>query len=173
MATKTKEIIRDQGLIDALQSQLNFERFSADVYYSLACQLDALNLTGMAAYMHKRAGEEREHAHKFSDYIADRYLTPVLSAIADPTKPIGADPMSAGMRAFSAALDHERIVTQRINTLYEMAHEAEDPATCVFLHWFIAEQVEEERTLDEIVTKFTLATGNGAAILMLDHELGD
>lgn len=164
--------IQSPKLISALAEQLNYERFSADVYYALATAFDFLNLTGFKAYMHKREAEEREHARKFSDYLADRNATPVLSALPDPKREIPADPMKAGIAGFAAALEHEKTVTARINALAEMAFDENDPATGEFLLWFIHEQVEEEKSLEEILTKFRLAEGNGAAILMLDKELG-
>jgi ferritin len=164
--------IKSTKLVNALQEQLNFERFSADIYDGLAGQLDTLNLTGMSAYLAKRAGEERGHAHKFASFLADRGHTPALSALPDPMIPAGADPMGAGARAFSAALAHEVKVTERINALYTLAFDEDDPATEDFLRWFVTEQVEEEKTLEEILTKFKLAAGNGAAVLLIDHELG-
>jgi ferritin len=163
----------DQTLAQALNNQFTFERYSADVYYALATRLDYLNLTGFSAYMHKRAGEEREHARKFADYLADRDVLPVIDALDKP--PVGAltvEIMGAGAACFQMAIEHEYKVTDKINMLYDLAEEVGDPPTKVFLHWFITEQVEEVRSLEEIKTKFALAAGNGAAILQLNDELG-
>jgi ferritin len=158
-------------LAQALNSQLTYERYSADVYYSLAVQLDTLNLTGMSAYMMGRMNEERTHAKKFSDYLADRNVFPIIDALKKPELALIHDPMMAGIEAFSGALAHERTVTARIWELFYKAESVEDAATEELMHWYIHEQVEEERSLEEIVTKFRLATGNGAAILALNDEL--
>jgi len=161
----------DTVLQDSLNSQLTFERFSADVYYSLACQLDAVNLAGMAAYMHKRADEERSHAKKFSDYLADRSVMPVIAGLSVPATIPNLDPMAIGSIAVDMALAHERVVTERINILYSTCEEFEDYQTCEFLLWFLKEQVEEVRSLEEWQTKFRLAAGNGAAIIILDAQM--
>ena len=47
-----------------------------------------------------------------------------------------------------------------------------DRTTEVFLEWFITEQVEEERTVEQIVGSMQLAGDSGAALLILDRELG-
>lgn len=164
----------DTKLVKQLNAQLTYERFSADVYYSLAAQLDFLNLTGFAHYMKKRADEERVHADKFVEYLADRDVLPVIDKLDKPSVDLeDSDSMTAGERAFDAALAHEKTVTTRIWELYKMATELGDFATVVFLHWFITEQVEEEHTLDVILTKFELARDDGSAILLLNEELGE
>ncbi len=154
----------------ALVSQFNFERYSADVYYALAGALDTINLTGFASFMKKRSDEERTHAEKFRSFMADRNVLPkieALPAIATQTTSL----MDAGEAAFNAALIHEFKVTERINSLCDIADSAGDQATCEFLLWFIHEQVEEVKSLEEWLTRFELARGNGAAILDLDREL--
>ena len=164
--------IKSPRLVQALREQFNYERLSADIYYGLAVQLDTLNLTGSAAYMQKRAGEERDHALKFSNYLADRNTLPALIALPDPMRAVPTDVFKAPRTAFELALAHERTVTARINMLSDLALEENDPTTGEFLLWFIHEQVEEERSLEEVLTRLTLAEGNGAALLLLEHELG-
>jgi len=151
--------------------QFNFERFSADVYYALASALDTINLTGFAKFMSERASEEREHAKKFASFLADRNVRPVLDIVPAPLVPGWAGAMDAGGACFLAALEHEYQVTERINALYALAEESDDPQTCEFMRYFVMEQVEEVKTLDEWMTRFSLADGNGAAILDLDREL--
>lgn len=162
----------DVMLVSALQNQFNFERYSAEIYAAMSAGFDSLNLTGMSAYMHKRAEEERGHALKFQNYMVDRDIQPYLDLIPAPAMPETGSIFEAGRKLFALALAHERQVTARINALYEVANKVVDPATCVFLHWFISEQVEEEKTLSEILTRFELAGDNGAALLLMDRELG-
>lgn len=161
----------DEILAAAMVSQFNYERYSADVYYALANQLDFLNLTGFKSYMLKRASEERSHAQKFADYLADRNVVPVVDALPKPATEIGIDVFIAGKNAFQAALDHEKTVTSRINALCILAEN--DPASIELLLWFAKEQVEEERTLEEVMTKFALIGSNGTGIYILDKELGE
>lgn len=163
----------DENLVVALNNQYNYERFSEAVYQAMAAHLDYLNLVGMAKYMRKRAGEEHTHADKFAEYLTDRNAVANLAALDAPQIPVQTDPMLVGFEVFTKALEHERTVTARIEALYRIAGELDDGMTRVFLHWFLAEQVEEEKSLEEILTKFRLASGNGAAILLVDEALGE
>lgn len=162
----------DPTLQVALNNQYNFERYSEAVYLAFAGDLEYLNLTGMAAFMRKRAGEEHAHAAKFAEYITDRNEKLVVDGLPRPEGSSTWDVMTMGQALFNQALEHERLVTSRIEALYGLSCKLEDGRTCVFTHWFLTEQVEEERTLEEILTKFTLASGNGAAILLIDKDLG-
>jgi len=40
------------------------------------------------------------------------------------------------------------------------------------LQWFITEQVEEEASIDEIVQRMKMFGADGAALFMLDRDLG-
>ena len=163
----------DENLVVSLNNQYTYERFSESVYQALAAHVDRLNLVGMASYLRKRAAEEHTHAEKFAEYLIDRNAVATVGALDAPEPPAQNDLMLVGIECFTKALDHEKTVTARIETLYRIAEEVEDGRTCVFLHWFLTEQVEEERSLEEIITRFKLASGNGAAILMIDHWLGE
>jgi len=151
--------------------QLNYERYSAEVYLSMAWAIDAVNLTGFSKFMLGRADEERDHARKFSEYLSDRGLRPVYQAIPMLEVPNWDRLEDAGLILFQAALAHERMVTSRIHVLYTIAEEVGDPSACVFLHWFITEQLEEERSLEEWVTRFSLARGCISAYLAIDKEM--
>ena len=73
---------------------------------------------------------------------------------------------------FQAAYDHEVLVTQSIHKIVDMAIDERDHATSNFLQWFVAEQVEEESSVLEVLDKLKMAKGSDAAILFLDRELG-
>ena len=108
-----------------------------------------------------------EHAMKLFDYVIDRDAQIVLQAIEKPqTKYKSLTDM------FQQVLDHEREVTGMINKLYEKAINENDHATAVELHWFIQEQVEEEKNATEILDKLKFAGDNSSAILLLDSQLG-
>lgn len=160
-----------QTVQKAMISQFNFERYSADVYYALSTALDTINLVGFANYLGKRGEEERTHAKKFASFLADRNVRPVVDALQAPVVPGWASEMVAGGACFLAALEHEYKVTERINDLYNLACQEDDPQTAEFLLWFVHEQVEEVKSLDEWMTRFTIAGSNGAAVLDLDREL--
>lgn len=164
----------EEVVVDALNSQYNFERLSSALYDALACDLDYLNLVGMAKWMARQADEEQGHAEKFSTYITDRNCRVVVGAIPEFQNPLGESGIfDAGLMAFEKALEHEKKVSARIQALHDIAVQSGDDTTAIFLQWFLTEQVEEEKTVEEIITKFKLAVGNGAAILEIDEELGE
>ncbi len=49
------------------------------------------------------------------------------------------------------ALDQERRVTVEISNLFAIARDTGDPASEVFMQWFVDEQVEEESTMDGLL----------------------
>lgn len=159
-------------MLESLNRQWNFERYSAAIYHALANHLDAINLTGFAKYIRARGDEEQCHARKFEEYILDRGGRPDMAALPKPETALDFTMTGAALSVFAAAYEHEKAVTERIKLLYAEAGEAEDYQTLEFLHSFLKEQVEEERTLQEHIAKLTLAGSDAAAILFLDHEIG-
>lgn len=153
----------DAKLEAALNDQMNLELSSAHVYLAMAGHLDARNLVGGATWMRAQAREEIDHAMRFFDHILDRGGRVRLGTIEAPPQDFG-----SALETFSRALEHERKVTAAILELSKQA----DRTTEVFLEWFIAEQVEEERTVEQIVGSLELAGDGGAALLMIDRELG-
>jgi ferritin len=73
--------------------------------------------------------------------------------------------------AFQATLDHEIIVTGLINKLVDLALELSDHATNNFLQWFVGEQVEEEATAEEILTKMKRVESSPGGLFQLDADL--
>ncbi len=153
----------DPKLETALNDQMNLEFASAHVYLAMAAHMDGRNLVGSATWMRMQAGEERDHAMRFFEHILDRGGRVRLGMIDAPP-----DDFGSPLETFSRALEHERKVTEAILTLSKKA----DRTTEVFLEWFITEQVEEERSVEQIVGSMELAGDSGAALLILDRELG-
>ena len=74
--------------------------------------------------------------------------------------------------AFADTLAHEQEVTKRIYALYDLAEAEKDYATRQMLNWYIAEQVEEEASVQEILDNLSLVGQDGTGILQIDRELG-
>ncbi|MND00102.1 putative ferritin-1 [compost metagenome] len=68
-------------------------------------------------------------------------------------------------------LEHERSVTASINALYELAVREKDYPTQIMLEWFIKEQVEEERSAEEVINMLKMIGDAPAGLLMLDRQL--
>ncbi|MBI3761937.1 MAG: ferritin [Chloroflexi bacterium] len=150
-------------LQDTINDQIKHELNSAYLYLSMSAYCQAVSLPGFAHWMRLQYGEEVEHAMKLFDYLADREGRVTLQALEQPL----ADFKSA-LEMMQYTLGHERKVTGLINQLVKES----DTAAQVFLHWFIEEQVEEEKNASQIVEKLRMAGGEGAALLLMDRELG-
>jgi len=149
----------------ALNSQLNFELYSAYVYLAMSAHADSVGLKGFANWFQVQYEEEMFHAMKFFNYIMDRAEVE-LEQIDKPRKTY-----KDALEMFEETLKHEQEVTSRINELASLAIDEKDHATSTFLQWFINEQVEEEATVKEILDNLKLAGATGAGLFMINGEL--
>lgn len=154
-------------LQDAYNDQITLEFASSYAYLQMAAFLDDANLPGFANWMRQQAEEERVHAMKFFDFVLDRGNQVELRSIPAPSSDY-----TSPLSAFEASLAHEQKVTASIHELYGQATNEKDFESLPLLHWFITEQVEEEATVSELIEQIAMAGDNGAALLLLDRELG-
>jgi ferritin len=154
----------------ALNDQMNFEISSGYLYWAMAAWFEGLNLPGFANWMFAQHHEEISvHARRLYSYLIDRGAAPELDGVEKPPA-AWASPLAA----FEAAYAHELKVTDRIYKLAELAKAEGDLATFEFLQWFIGEQVEEEKQVDEIVQLLKLAGDkNVNALFMINAKLGE
>ena len=151
----------------AINEQINKEFYSSYLYLSMAAYFENKNLPGFAKWMHVQADEERGHGMKLYEHLVDRGGRVTLKAVDAP-----AAEWKSNLEAFKEVQVHEAAVTASINSLYELTLKEKDYAAQVLLHWFITEQVEEEKNAAEIVQQLELIDAKGTAVLMLDHQLG-
>ena len=123
-------------------------------------------MTGFANWMKIQYAEETAHFTKFYNFIDERDGRVVLGAMDAPQLD-----WNSPLAAFENALEHERIVTSRINDLVAQAADAKDHATVNFLQWFVGEQVEEEASADGVVQQLKLMEGAPGGLFMLDREM--
>ena len=121
----------------ALNEQIKWEMYSANLYLAMSAYLQDAGLTGFSHWMRIQYQEETAHALKF----------------------------------FEETLSHEQEVTRRINELVHLAKEERDFATDIFLQWFVTEQVEEEETVKDIISKLRMIKGEGQGMLLLDKDM--
>ncbi len=154
-------------MLKALNEQINAEMFSSYLYLSMESYFQSISLTGFAAWMRAQVQEEMMHAMKFYDFINERGEKVTLEAIAKPES-TWPNPLAA----FEAIQKHEEHVTSLINNLVDLAISEKDHASNNFLQWFVAEQVEEEASVGEVVEKLKLIKDNPSGLFMMDAELG-
>jgi ferritin len=150
----------------AINEQINAELFSGYLYLSMATYFDSINFPGFSNWMKVQAKEEYKHAMKFYGHVADRLGTVTLKAIEGP-KTSWKSPLDA----FEDVFKHEEVVTGLINKLVEIAAQEKDNAVSVLLQWFVNEQVEEEKSADEIVQILKRIKDSAQGLIMLDREL--
>ena len=154
-------------IAEELNKQLGREFFSSHFYLSMSAYSETLGLKGFSHWFMLKYTEENQHAMKFYKYILDQGATVKLTAIKQPESEF-----ESPLSMFEATLAHEKKVTQHINELVDAAVVEKDYATQIFLHWFITEQIEEEATVSEIISKIKLVGGKGDGLFMIDTQLG-
>ncbi len=152
---------------DALNSQINKEIFSSYLYMAMSMYFAAEDLSGASSWMRIQVLEELSHAEKFMNYVNERGGRVSLDSIEKP-----AFSWKSPLDAFHGAQDHERFISSSINDLVGLAREEKDFMSDNFLQWFVAEQVEEEASVSEVIRMFKLAGSAGGGLLMIDKELG-
>jgi ferritin len=153
---------------NAINKQINAELYSAYLYLSMSTYFESINLGGFANWMRVQAQEETKHAMKFYTYVVERRGRVTVTAISAP--PVN---WKSPVHAFEEAFKHEQKVTGLIDDLFNMASTEKDHATKSMLKWFVDEQVEEERSTDEIVQQIKMIGNHTGALFMLNHKLGE
>ncbi len=130
----------------------------------MAAYFERASLDGFAQWMHLQSVEEHQHAMKFYKYLNDRGGVARLPSIEAPRWAY-----DSVREVFEASLAQEHTVTEHIYRLYKVAQEESDFATVSFLKWFVDEQVEEEKTVSDMIDKLKMAEGNPESLLLLDR----
>lgn len=157
----------DQKVYELLNEQINKEFYSAYLYLSFADYYEEEGLDGYANWYEVQAKEERDHALIFRNYLHDNGQKVKLGAIEGPDMTF-----SNYLEPLEAGLEHEKYVTGLINDIYAAAMEAKDYRTMKFLDWFIDEQMEEEDTADDMITKMKLFGSDARSLYELNQEYG-
>ena len=151
----------------AMNQQLRVELQSAYVYLAMSAYCEAESLPGFGSWLRAQAREEVDHAMRFYTFITDRGARVHLEGLDKPRHGY-ASPRDV----FEQALEHERSVTRSISDLYGLVVGERDYAAQAWLDWFATEQVEEEKTVGQIVDSLVRIGDRGDALFLLDKELG-
>ncbi len=158
-----------EKLRKAINEQINKEFYSSYLYLAMAAHFDANALPGFAKWMKVQASEEWGHGMKFYEYLQEVGARAELAAIPQPPVQYGSP-----KEIFDLVYAHEQGVTASINEIYALAQAEKDPKTELMLHWFINEQIEEEKNDRDILDKLAMTGNNAFGIMFLDqHVLGE
>ena len=154
------------SMAQSLNSHLNAEHFSAQLYLSMSSASGIMGLKGAANWFMVQYHEEMVHFMKFYTYLSSQG---VLVKLVNADIP---NDFTSLLEMFEKTLVHEQHITKAINRLMDQAAQESDHATQIFLQWFVTEQIEEEENDRDIIGKLKLIGDNGYGLLMLDNELG-
>ena len=133
---------------EALNAHVTAELFSANLYLAMSAWCHGKSFKGFGHWLRVQHGEELAHAQKMLDYLVERGGEVNVGPVAAPGKAFGSP-----LQVFEKVLEHERQVSKGIEELHATAVAERDTAAQIFLQWFVAEQVEEEAHVQEIVDK--------------------
>jgi bacterioferritin B len=155
--------VPEKAVLDALNAQLGRELEAHVQYLAVSRWFDGEGLPELTRFFATQAAEEHEHAMKFLDFIQD-----VGGPVRIPGIPAPKAEFESTEDAVAACLDSEKDVTASIHAIVELADQARDHATKVFLHWFVSEQVEEVKTMEELL-QVTRRAGEANLLLVEDY----
>lgn len=156
-------MLTSQRIIDTINEQIGNE-FSAMLQYTaIAAHFDSETLPELASYFRRQAEEEKEHAHRFIQYVLDTGGKVAIPAVAAP---IGQ--FNFAEDAVKLSLEQEKTVTAQVNALVQLAKEENDYMTDTFLHWFVTEQLEEVASMDDLLNIVQRA-GEGNLLRVEDY----
>jgi len=150
-----------------LSEQVNAEYYSAYFYLSMSAYADRAGFKGIAQWLFVQAQEELAHGTHIYQHILERGAYPSFAAI--PLPPVTFEGI---LDVFEKVMLHEQHVTELINAIASVALRENDHATYQFITWFVNEQVEEEASVDEILSKVRLIGNNLSLLYTLDAGLG-
>jgi ferritin len=151
----------------AMNDQLQKELQSAYVYLAMSAWAETQSFPGIAQWLRSQWDEELAHAMKFYTFIVDRGSNVEFKSLDAPT-----DSYKSPLDVFETALKHEQAVTKSINTLYELVANEKDFASQAWLDWFATEQVEEEKSVAQIVEDLRRVGDDGNGLYVIDRALG-
>ena len=137
-------------------------------YLAMSAYCERINFTGCATWLRIQSQEEHVHAMKLFDFLLARGASVQLKALNGPRNDFG-----SVVEVFNGLRIARNSASPRRSTgLYEVAFDQKAFDTVVQTQWFINEQVEEEKTIREIVARMQMVKDNPASLLDMDRDLG-
>jgi ferritin len=164
------EILRmsmSQVVKDAINHQINAELSASYQYLAMSAFCEKQNLRGFGRWLRLQSQEEYGHGMKLFDFMIARGCDVELQPLTAPTVSF-----SSLIEVFETVQRQEYEVSAQIDALYELAFREKAFAATVELQWFLTEQVEEEQSAREILSKIRMVQHDPASILDLDRDIG-
>lgn len=155
------------NVLEAINGQISNEFSASFSYLAMAAWCEHHQFTGAGHWLRLQSQEEHAHAMKLFNFVLARNYQASVAGIERPR----AEFMSM-VDVFESAQKQEHAVSEQIDALYELAFKEKVFAAMAELQWFITEQVEEEKSIREIVAKLRMVKDDPSSLLDLDRELG-
>lgn len=152
------------NLVPEFHQQIVREFAASQQYLGAAAFFDRDSLPLLAAFFYRQSEEERGHALKFVRHLVDAGAPVALGAI-----PAARGEFASAEEAVALSLAAEEEVTRQIGALMEQAQAAKDHVSQEFLRWFVSEQLEEVRTMEELLSVVRRAGPEG--LLLVEEYL--
>jgi len=138
--------VPSERFVQALNAQIGREFAAAHQYVAVGTFYESETFPRLAKFFYEQADEERGHAMKMVEYLVESGSPVTLGEVGAPRQQF-----EDHVAPIRLALEQERKVTIQIAELFDIARETRDPASEVFMHWFVEEQVEEESTMESLL----------------------
>ena len=149
----------DGNTISLIQTQMNNERYNAQVYYYLAAACENMAYDGIGKFYRKQAEGELEHAKKFEDFLLSKRIEPEYRDLP------AAKPAQDIVAIAKSAYELELKTTGDLSMVYELCDE---PQVYALLQWFLVEQIEEETVTFDLFD--LLSRTDAAGWIVLDQK---
>lgn len=145
---------------DAFNAQITAELYSSNLYLEMAFWFRKEGWKGFANWMFKQSDEEKGHAMDMANFVLDRGGEAKVGAI-EAVKTDFDNPKEI----FEYTMQHEKHVTELIDELADIADAEKDRASQNFIDNYIAEQVQEEKSVRDILNLFRHRDGHTVATI--------
>lgn len=138
-------------VVDLINTQIDKECYSSHLYLAMASWAESQGYEGISNWLYVQADEERLHMMKFIKYLNEKGSKAIVPAIKKP--PIEFKSVND---AFAQVLAHEEFITASIHEILFACIAEKDYTTQNFLQWFVAEQIQEEKSARTIIDKLKM-----------------
>lgn len=156
-----------KATVERLSEQINLENYSSNLYLQTSAWAEIKGLSGTAAFLREQAKEELEHMHRLFKYVYETGSLPVIGTIEMPSTQF-----ESISEVFTLVLNHEKLITKKINGLMDNAIEEKDHSTAHFLQWYVSEQHEEEHTIQQVLDVIHNIGEAGSGVYFIDRAIG-
>ena len=159
-----------------INDQIQVEYAASQKYLKMATLLESYGYGGSSEFFYRQSEEEREHMMKLIRFLMERggdYKPPTKSPseLIEDLELDDVDKTNVLKHVFEMSLKGEQLVTEHVNRVVHICREVKDYTTENFMQWFVTEQIEEEKTFNDILDKINLIGDDRGGQYLIDTLL--